>query len=69
MDAVAPILEMAKQAGPFAAFIMGFLWWQERAERREIQERHDKVVTEAIEAMIETKAALSAMSAMMGARK
>lgn len=40
-DLLDKFLNLAQQAGPFAAVIMTFLWWRSEAERRAISEKFD----------------------------
>lgn len=69
MDDIQSLIEMARQAGPFAAVVMTTLWWLERQERRETQKKHEENVEKSLTAMTAVEAALHSMSLMLGKRE
>lgn len=64
MDAIKPLMELAgalTTAGPAALLL--WLWWQERAERRELSSQILKLTVDQIESEKEMTAALTILTA------
>lgn len=58
------LIEFVSKAGAVAAPIFLFLWWDERSQRRELQEKVETLAERTVTAMVEFKSLLQTVIEM-----
>jgi hypothetical protein len=58
MDFATELWKLVQTAGPFASALMFYLWWDERSDKKKLQEKYDATIERSLTAIVETKAVL-----------